>query len=193
LSRSSGGWPQRQIARRARIVQKVGKIPPTAVAVVAAALAVVGCGGGTKTVTAERTVTGPAAQSTATDRAHAPSRAEARTVNEATFQSPTGNIGCVLVAEVARCDIVKRSWSPPPRPSDCQLDFGQGIAVGRSGKATFVCAGDTARAPGSKKLAYGTQSQVGDFTCVSRFGGMTCTNRSTGHGFRISAQSYKLF
>jgi hypothetical protein len=156
-----------------------------ALVVLVAALAVAGCGGGTKTVTAERTVTGPKAQPT--------TQAPARSVSEANFQSPTGNIGCVLVAEVARCDIAKRSWSPPPRPSSCQLDYGQGLAVGRSGKATVVCAGDTARLQGSKKLAYGTQSQVGDFTCVSRRDGMTCTNRSTGHGFQISAESYKLF
>jgi hypothetical protein len=113
----------------------------------------------------------------------------------ANFVSPTGNIGCAIAGGVARCDIVNRSWSPPPRPSSCssQVDFGQGIEIGKSGAATFVCAGDTARTPGSPKLAYGTGTGVDGFVCVSRTAGMTCTRPRTGRGFTISAQGYKLF
>lgn len=111
-----------------------------------------------------------------------------------TFQTPTGNIGCVIAAGSARCDILRRSWSPLPRPSTCPqiVSFGQGLLVGAAA-AGFVCAGDTVRDPASAKLPYGTASQVGALVCVSRRTGMTCSNRQTGHGFLISLQRYRLF
>jgi uncharacterized protein DUF6636 len=101
----------------------------------------------------------------------------------------------MIVGASARCDIVHRAWSPPPRPADCPtiVDFGQGLLVERSGNGRFVCAGDTARDPAAARLPYRTASQVEGFACVSASVGMTCTNRATGHGFFISVQSYRLF
>ena len=118
-----------------------------------------------------------------------------RFVHRPSFRSPTGNVGCILIGGLARCDIAKRDWSPPPHPASCpnQVDFGQGLEVGESGKGHFVCAGDTARDPSAARLPYGTASQVGSFICVSRPSGMTCTNRHNGHGFFISVQSYRAF
>jgi hypothetical protein len=170
----------------------------------------VGCGGGeTTTVVENHTVTAAssaqstdstAADTTATtssadSTASVPSEAPTTIVHQGSFQSPTGNIGCVLIGGIARCDIVQRDWSPPARPASCssQVDYGQGLEIGRSGPAKVVCAGDTTRNPGAPKLAYGSGSQVGDFVCVSRSSGVTCTNRFNGHGFLISVQSYKLF
>jgi hypothetical protein len=43
------------------------------------------------------------------------------------FTSPSGNVGCYLDPSAARCDISERDWSPPPRPADCEYDYGQGI------------------------------------------------------------------
>jgi len=172
-------------------------------AAIGAAFVLASCGGGTTTVIKQRTVTqGSSTQSTASttasttsSTASVPSEPPTQFVDEATFQSPTGNIGCSLIGGIARCDIVKRDWSPPPRPPSCpsEVDYGQGLEVGRSGPADLVCAGDTARDPSSPKLPYGTASQVGDFVCVSRSSGITCTNRLDGHGFFISIQSYRLF
>lgn len=161
------------------------------------ALAVLaGCGGGSTTTTIDRTVTettpgGGGSTTTATTTSEAP----ARFVHETAFQSPSGNIGCMIVGGSARCDIVKRTWSPPSRPASCpsEVDFGQGLEVGRSGAARFVCAGDTTRDRSTAKLPYGTASEVGGFVCVSRSGGMTCTSAADGHGFFISIQSYRVF
>jgi hypothetical protein len=116
-------------------------------------------------------------------------------VHLSTFKSPSGNIGCIMYSDGARCDIHKRSWSPPPRPSSCttQVDFGQGVGVGSSGVARIVCAGDTTFDPSAPPLPYGTDSLAGGFRCQSRTGGMSCRNVSSGHGFFISAQSYRLF
>lgn len=60
-----------------------------------------------------------------------------------TFISPTGNVGCILDADYARCDIIDRDWNPPPRPVDCELDYGQGIGIAPGERPAFVCAGDT--------------------------------------------------
>jgi len=116
-------------------------------------------------------------------------------VHLTTFRSPTGNIGCVMLDGTARCDILQRSWKPPPHPASCshEVDFGQGLVVGHSGKGTFVCAGDTALDPGGTPLRYGDASVEGDFACVSAFTGMTCRDLSDGHGFFISRERYRIF
>jgi hypothetical protein len=111
----------------------------------------------------------------------------------ASFRSPSGNIGCEMVASFARCDIGQRSWKPPPKPSSCPLDYGQGAGIGRSGKGYLVCAGDTALNPHGTPLPYGSSSRIGSITCASASSGVTCTNSGDGHGFFISRQSYRLF
>lgn len=109
------------------------------------------------------------------------------------FQSPSHNIGCEIVKHFVRCDIKSRDWSPPPPPKSCPLDYGQGLEVGRHGKGDFVCAGDTALDPQAKVLGYGHSIRVGPMGCASKTAGMTCKNHATGHGFFISAQSYRRF
>lgn len=109
------------------------------------------------------------------------------------FQSPSGNIGCVLSDGEARCDAAKHSWAAP-RPADCPAgsDAGQGLYVGAAGEAGVVCAGDTTLDDSAPVLAYGTAAEGGGTVCVSRRAGLTCTN-GDGHGFTIGAQAYKLF
>jgi hypothetical protein len=108
------------------------------------------------------------------------------------FQSPSKNIGCILDDSFARCDIRKRDWSPPRKPSSCGEDYGQGLSIARNGsRGRFVCAGDTALGSG-KVLAYGRSIRRGKITCTSRESGVTCKN-ARGHGFRISRGSYRVF
>ena len=111
------------------------------------------------------------------------------------FRTPSGNIGCVgetLRAEnFVRCDIAQRSWSPPRKPASCELDWGQGLSLGRRGRSRFVCAGDTALNRGPV-LAYGSRRLIGGISCVSRTTGLTCTNLD-GHGFSLSRQRYRRF
>jgi hypothetical protein len=169
---------------------------PRVLALAAVLAALAGCGGSTTTVT----VTAPAGTTAATSPPAAdtlqatPAQQPERVLAEPDFLSPSGNIGCVIAGGVARCDIAHRTWSPPARPASCstEVDYGQGLEVG-SGRASVVCAGDTAMIPGSPRLSYGTASLVEGFLCLSRTSGMRCTNRSTGHGFFISIQSYLLF
>lgn len=111
------------------------------------------------------------------------------------FRSPSRNIGCYLLDGTARCDINHRDWSPPPHPAWCsqEVDFGQGLTVGMSGRARFVCAGDTALDPSGRPLPYGATDKVGVFVCGSATTGITCTNLRTKHGFFISIQRYRIF
>jgi hypothetical protein len=206
------GWSPRRdpAAPGVRLRAAVGKS-----LIVGAALLLVlsGCGGAshTKTVvvtaTANGTTTsGPilttlSGSSTVTTTSTSSSTTATSTTNAAdvvhiaTFKSPTGNIGCMIIADTARCDLKTKSWTLPPRPSNCPdiVDFGQGAIVADGRPGHLVCAGDTTLDPSAKTLAYGTNTSVGGFTCQSRTGGVTCSNDSSGHGFFVSFQTYRTF
>ncbi|WP_235683241.1 DUF6636 domain-containing protein [Mycolicibacterium fluoranthenivorans] len=109
-----------------------------------------------------------------------------------TFISPTGNVGCILDADYARCDIIDRDWNPPPRPVDCELDYGQGIGIAPGERPAFVCAGDTTLG-GEKVLAYGDSLTRGQLSCDSSENGISCRDARTGHGFSLARQVYQLF
>jgi hypothetical protein len=172
-------------------------------AALALAILLAGCGGGGTTTVIDRTVTettgstesAPTTTEATSTEATTPAKPPAPTLHLTAFQSPSGNIGCVLLDGTARCDIVKRSWKPPPRPPGCpsEVDFGQGLEIGRRDTSgSFVCAGDTALNPEDPKLAYGSDDRSGGFLCASRSDGITCTN-AAAHGFFISIQSYRAF
>lgn len=108
------------------------------------------------------------------------------------FNSPSGNVGCVLGTDYVRCDIAERDWAPPPQPADCDLDYGQGIGLGAGEPATFVCAGDTTLGR-TEVLDYGQSIARGSLQCDSAETGITCLDRNTGHGFTISREVYQLF
>lgn len=108
------------------------------------------------------------------------------------FQSPSGNIGCYITPGVARCDIAEHSWPTPARPATCDVDYGGGLTIGKTGRGTFFCAGDTTLHQGPV-LAYGSSRSAGRFTCTSRPSGMVCQNRRTHHGFRLARDSYRRY
>lgn len=108
------------------------------------------------------------------------------------FISPTGNIACMIVMDLARCDIIDRDWSPPPRPADCEFDYGHGIEIIAGQSPTFVCAGDTAFGA-EDVLAYGDAITSGPLRCESAESGITCRDKDNGRGFTIGQQAYQLF
>ncbi|MFI5506950.1 DUF6636 domain-containing protein [Mycobacterium sp. NPDC051804] len=108
------------------------------------------------------------------------------------FISPTGNVSCMIDVDLARCDIIDRDWSPPPRPADCEFDYGHGIQIVPGETASFVCAGDTAFGA-EDVLAYGDAITAGLLRCESAEAGITCRDTGTGHGFTLARDAYQVF
>jgi hypothetical protein len=111
------------------------------------------------------------------------------------FHSPSGNIDCLVSSYQARCDIRSHTFTSPPKPARCDLDWGQSIAVGKaSRRGGFACIGDTVRDPTgkAKALAYGRTLHAGTLHCTSQTAGMRCAN-ARGHGFLVGRASYRLF
>jgi hypothetical protein len=110
------------------------------------------------------------------------------------FQSPSGNIGCVIGGGIARCDIQEHTWTPPPKPADCiDLDYGNGVQVIGGHPGEYTCAGDTVFSPTAPVVKYGDKITKNRFTCKSKVTGMRCSNRNSGHGFFLSRDAVKLF
>jgi hypothetical protein len=117
------------------------------------------------------------------------------------FASPSRNIACVitssgdseLVTRGVRCDIDERDWSPPPRPADCELDYGHGVVLGVGEAAQLICTGDTTIGRDTEPLAYGDAITAGPIRCESAQSGITCRDVESGHGFSISREAYQLF
>lgn len=109
------------------------------------------------------------------------------------FKSPSGNIHCQYYDGEIRCDIAQQSAPVPPKPRDCELEWGQAFAVadnGRSGER--LCHGDTVVDARLPVLAYGNVWRSGGITCASEQTGVTCTN-AAGHGFSLSRAAQRLF
>ena len=109
------------------------------------------------------------------------------------FQSPSHNIGCYMDGHGVRCDVREHSWTAPPKPSYCDVDWGGGVAVDRHGAAGYVCAGDTTLDPNHDVLGYGEKIARGRFKCKSKQSGMKCLNTRNKHGFVVSRDSVDLF
>jgi hypothetical protein len=111
------------------------------------------------------------------------------------FRTPSKNIACqffVLDGQTTlRCDIVEVA-TRPPRPADCDLDWGDAFEMTMKGPPASVCHGDTVRDPALPVLAYGEVWQRGGFTCRSEQSGLTCFN-AMQHGFSLSRAAQKLF
>lgn len=119
--------------------------------------------------------------------------ASAKFLHYKLFKSPSGNIGCAISKKDVRCDIREHSWPTPPKPSSCDVDYGQGVAVGQHGRAGYVCAGDTVLDPSASVLGYGDRISKGNIRCASKTKGMRCVNLDTKDGFFLSRDAVHLF
>lgn len=112
----------------------------------------------------------------------------------AMFRTPSGNINCTLSApggEIeARCEVADHAWSATA-PADCHLNWGDRLYVRQGGDAGFGCYGQDFPT-GQQTLGYGQSRSFGTITCESEPSGMTCTDNSTGHYFRVSRETYEI-
>jgi hypothetical protein len=92
----------------------------------------------------------------------------------------------------AGCEIDDHTWVAPPKPADCPLAWGKRIGFVQGKPPVFSCHGDTLHDPNAVTLDYGDTHTVNQITCDSEPSGVTCTDASTGHFFRMSHDSYEL-
>jgi hypothetical protein len=109
------------------------------------------------------------------------------------FQSPSGNIFCVMDNGGVACDIAEHTYQPPP-PPECgkHLAWGNRFSLEPGQPAEMRCHGDTLQVPGEQTLNYGQTISSGTLTCESEPSDMTCTDSATGHYFRASKDSFNL-
>ncbi len=113
---------------------------------------------------------------------------------EVFVRSPTGNIVCALSDRAAACEIADRTFTPPPKPADCEFDWGGELSVvPGAGVAEFGCVSDTFSGEPSSTLAYGDTLTNGVVSCTSARTGTTCRTVRGRHGFTVSRAAYRLF
>jgi hypothetical protein len=112
----------------------------------------------------------------------------------ASFRSPSGNINCTLSTpggdNAARCEVVDHTWAAP-QPPDCHLNSGDRFYLTQGDAAVVGCYAQEFPVANST-LEYGQTRSFGTITCNSEYTGMTCTDSSTGHYFRVSRDTYEL-
>jgi Family of unknown function (DUF6636) len=90
------------------------------------------------------------------------------------------------------CEIGEHTYSAPPRPPTCHLAWGDRFKLAQGGQPELACHGDTMRSADLKTLDYGETAFSGAIRCAIEPAGITCTDTSTGHFFRLSRESYEL-
>jgi hypothetical protein len=110
------------------------------------------------------------------------------------FLAPSGNIACgqftTTIVDGTKigvfCDIRSYTWS------ECG-GHGQRFVLSQEIAGAFYVCNTNSADPALPTLPYGQMRSVaGPFTCDSEPSGMTCTDSSTGHFFRVSGESYQL-
>lgn len=138
---------------------------------------------------------GPAAQSVAQSAAQTtgPTPSSPEWI---TFQSPSGNIRCVMTdiggtpSAACRLDELTRTFDTPP--DDCDGDWGAGFAVEADGPGRLSCYTDLPPEEDARVLPYGVAVQLAGITCASERTGVTCTNEGGG-GFSVRRAEQSLF
>jgi hypothetical protein len=111
------------------------------------------------------------------------------------FRTPSKNIYCAREqfgrTDMLRCDVLKLKHEAP-KPKGCHFGWGTSFGMNARGKAHALCVSDSVFDSHAAVLKYGTAHRYGPFTCRSKTGGLTCSNKS-GHGFTLNRTRYKFF
>jgi Family of unknown function (DUF6636) len=117
------------------------------------------------------------------------------------FRTPSDNIHCSVQEAgpsdpsslALRCDLGRITNRPPPKPSDCDLDWGTKFEVGiNDARGQLLCAGDTIYDQSMPVLPYGSVWRHSGFVCLSERSGLTCRNQK-GRGFVLSRSRQAFF
>jgi hypothetical protein len=100
------------------------------------------------------------------------------------FQSPTGNLGCMFYSD------------PDVEPQvRCEWKGGndRAVVVDESRKGKRIKITDTVLDTKAKVLKYGKSTKFGRLSCTSRSSGITCRSAKSGHGFVVSVSKQRVF
>ncbi|MDT5052954.1 MAG: hypothetical protein QOF66_1320 [Mycobacterium sp.] len=106
--------------------------------------------------------------------------------------SQSGNVSCMIDADLARCDIIDRDWSPTRSARRLRVGLRASDLSASGESAQLMCAGDTAFGA-DEVLPYGESITAGLLRCESAESCITCRDVRTSDGFSISRQAYQLF
>jgi hypothetical protein len=135
--------------------------------------------------------------------------------NHQRFQSPSGEIVCVMLRNhdiyddqadygkgAATCEVEHPAYAVPPRqyvgldgrPSTCWLSgWGSRFSLPEGSQPHLDCvAGDLTYPQPLRTLENGQATRLGAITCASEPSAMTCTDTTSGRFFRVSPGSYEL-
>jgi hypothetical protein len=106
------------------------------------------------------------------------------------FQTPSGNIYCLVEdagggSPSLRCDMGQIEAPIPPKPAQCQFDWGRVFTLSARQGSMRICYSDTIADPSLPVLAYGQTWHHLNFTCASDIKGLKCSTPE-GHGFFLS-------
>jgi hypothetical protein len=100
------------------------------------------------------------------------------------FQTPSRKIACLY-----------ESKGGPGPHIRCDALFLNDVAflLDRTHKGKRHHATDAVADPNAKVLAYGKSLELGPFSCASRRTFLKCKSRDSGHGFKLSRESQRVF
>jgi pimeloyl-ACP methyl ester carboxylesterase len=129
------------------------------------------------------------------------------------FQTPSGNIACLVTSEEARCDIRDHSWTLPVLAS-CEYESGTSLQVREIAEVACINDSISDNVPGTfwtswfdpkrdllittqdgqerTALRYGSKMINGDYSCTVSRSGVMCANSRTGASFTMSQSAYSL-
>ncbi|GAA4507967.1 hypothetical protein [Brevibacterium yomogidense] len=104
------------------------------------------------------------------------------------FVTPSGNIGCTIDAERARCIVQSFDYDPPDAPDGCTMDAWGSIVVANRDGAGFSCT--PAPFPSdAEALDYGQAVSAHGMTCTSSETGVSCRSDDSGAAFSVARGS----
>ena len=85
------------------------------------------------------------------------------------------------------------SYTPPPAPADCHLDWGHAFALDTDGSVGYLCAGDTTFGPDLPVAAPGTRARTGSSRCDVQDHSIECVVDQTDGGLFLSPERAWIF
>ena len=110
-----------------------------------------------------------------------------------TFKSPSGNIACWVADDMAGCQVLANTYAS--WPGGCSTADIANFMLVEGKQVDLHCDNEPGSPPATwpaVTLDYGKTYAVGVMSCDSETSGVTCTDTSSGHFFRVSQESYQV-